>query len=78
MRLCGDMGPNMGTTINKIACAFNERKLNNASHIYSSIIYGLRSPAGHASMTGHDKPCCSRDPTAQDLTKEATVISKFP
>ncbi|MPC27331.1 hypothetical protein E2C01_020498 [Portunus trituberculatus] len=34
MHLGGDMGPNMGTTINKIACV--KRKLNSASHIYSS------------------------------------------
>ncbi|MPC89873.1 hypothetical protein E2C01_084835 [Portunus trituberculatus] len=32
MRLRGDMGPNMGTTINKVACAANGGKLNNASH----------------------------------------------
>ncbi|MPC17411.1 hypothetical protein E2C01_010267 [Portunus trituberculatus] len=32
MSLGGDMGPNMGTTINKIACATNGRKLNSASH----------------------------------------------
>ncbi|MPC60910.1 hypothetical protein E2C01_054970 [Portunus trituberculatus] len=36
MHLGGDMSPNMGTTINKIACATNGQKLNNASHIYSS------------------------------------------
>ncbi|MPC37189.1 hypothetical protein E2C01_030663 [Portunus trituberculatus] len=36
MRLDGDMGPNMGTTINKIACVTNGRKLNSASNIYSS------------------------------------------
>ncbi|MPC82226.1 hypothetical protein E2C01_076876 [Portunus trituberculatus] len=34
MRLGGDMSPNMGTTINKIACAPNGGKLNSASHIY--------------------------------------------
>ncbi|MPC89722.1 hypothetical protein E2C01_084681 [Portunus trituberculatus] len=28
----GDMTPNMGTTINKIACATNGRKLNSAFH----------------------------------------------
>ncbi|MPC79029.1 hypothetical protein E2C01_073540 [Portunus trituberculatus] len=33
MRLGGDMGPNMGTTINKIACATNWRKLNSTSYI---------------------------------------------
>ncbi|MPC65270.1 hypothetical protein E2C01_059403 [Portunus trituberculatus] len=33
MKLAGDMGPNMGTTLYKIACATNGRKLNNASHI---------------------------------------------
>ncbi|MPD04963.1 hypothetical protein E2C01_100678 [Portunus trituberculatus] len=32
MRLGGDMGPNMDSTTNKIACATNERKLNSASH----------------------------------------------
>ncbi|MPC46137.1 hypothetical protein E2C01_039846 [Portunus trituberculatus] len=32
MILGGDMGPDMGTTINKIACATNERKLNSASY----------------------------------------------
>ncbi|MPC30133.1 hypothetical protein E2C01_023392 [Portunus trituberculatus] len=36
MRLGGDMAPNMGTTICKIACATNGRKLNSASHMYSS------------------------------------------
>ncbi|MPC41064.1 hypothetical protein E2C01_034645 [Portunus trituberculatus] len=36
MRFGGDMGPNMGTTINKIACATNRRKLNSVSHMYSS------------------------------------------
>ncbi|MPD05414.1 hypothetical protein E2C01_101154 [Portunus trituberculatus] len=34
MRLGGDMDPNMGTTINNIACATNGRKLNSASHIF--------------------------------------------
>ncbi|MPC66829.1 hypothetical protein E2C01_060984 [Portunus trituberculatus] len=32
MRLGGDMGPNMGTTINKIAYATHGRKLNSTSH----------------------------------------------
>ncbi|MPC91608.1 hypothetical protein E2C01_086654 [Portunus trituberculatus] len=36
MRLVGDMGPNMGTTVNKIAYATNGRELNTASHTYSS------------------------------------------
>ncbi|MPC41453.1 hypothetical protein E2C01_035045 [Portunus trituberculatus] len=36
MRLGGEMGPNMGTTVNKIASATNGWKLNSASHIYSS------------------------------------------
>ncbi|MPC39239.1 hypothetical protein E2C01_032769 [Portunus trituberculatus] len=36
MCLGGDMDPNMGTPINKIACATDGRKLNSASHIYSS------------------------------------------
>ncbi|MPC38006.1 hypothetical protein E2C01_031504 [Portunus trituberculatus] len=38
MCLDGDMGPNMGTTINKITCATNGRKLNSASHTYYSSI----------------------------------------
>ncbi|MPC38230.1 hypothetical protein E2C01_031735 [Portunus trituberculatus] len=29
MHLGGDMGPNMGTTINKIACATNGQKAEN-------------------------------------------------
>ncbi|MPC41427.1 hypothetical protein E2C01_035017 [Portunus trituberculatus] len=33
MRLGGDMGPNMGTTISKTACAINWRKLNSVSYI---------------------------------------------
>ncbi|MPC36450.1 hypothetical protein E2C01_029908 [Portunus trituberculatus] len=32
MRLGGDMGPNMGTTINKNACATNGVKLTSASY----------------------------------------------
>ncbi|MPC23723.1 hypothetical protein E2C01_016784 [Portunus trituberculatus] len=32
MRLGGDMDPNMGTTINKTACATNGWKLNSASN----------------------------------------------
>ncbi|MPC89521.1 hypothetical protein E2C01_084472 [Portunus trituberculatus] len=32
MRLDGDMGPNMGTTVNKIACTSNGWKLVTASH----------------------------------------------
>ncbi|MPC18744.1 hypothetical protein E2C01_011639 [Portunus trituberculatus] len=32
MTLGGDMVPNMGTTINKIACSTNGRKLNSASY----------------------------------------------
>ncbi|MPC28898.1 hypothetical protein E2C01_022111 [Portunus trituberculatus] len=32
MNFGGDMGSNMGTTINKIACATNGRKMNSASH----------------------------------------------
>ncbi|MPC36514.1 hypothetical protein E2C01_029974 [Portunus trituberculatus] len=36
MHLGGDIGPNMGTTVNKIACATNGWKHNSASHIYSS------------------------------------------
>ncbi|MPC27195.1 hypothetical protein E2C01_020362 [Portunus trituberculatus] len=40
MRLGGDMGPNMDTTINKIAYATNGRKLNNASkHILLKYTY---------------------------------------
>ncbi|MPC40217.1 hypothetical protein E2C01_033772 [Portunus trituberculatus] len=39
MRLGCDMSPNMGTTINKIACVTNRRKLNSASHIYSLQVY---------------------------------------
>ncbi|MPC72806.1 hypothetical protein E2C01_067120 [Portunus trituberculatus] len=35
MRLGGDMGPNMDTTINKIACATDGRKMNSASNKYS-------------------------------------------
>ncbi|MPC68292.1 hypothetical protein E2C01_062490 [Portunus trituberculatus] len=31
------MGLNLSTTINKTACATNGRKLNSASHIYSSM-----------------------------------------
>ncbi|MPC78983.1 hypothetical protein E2C01_073494 [Portunus trituberculatus] len=38
MRLGGEMGPNMGTTINKIACTTNGQKLDSASHIYSSSV----------------------------------------
>ncbi|MPC53939.1 hypothetical protein E2C01_047842 [Portunus trituberculatus] len=41
MRWGGDMAPNMGNTINKIACATNRWKLNSATHIYSS-----RTPTG--------------------------------
>ncbi|MPC35263.1 hypothetical protein E2C01_028682 [Portunus trituberculatus] len=33
MRLGGEMGPNMGTTINRIACAANGWKLDSTSHI---------------------------------------------
>ncbi|MPD05767.1 hypothetical protein E2C01_101531 [Portunus trituberculatus] len=32
MSFGGDMGPNIGTTINKIVCATNGRKLNSTSH----------------------------------------------
>ncbi|MPC65759.1 hypothetical protein E2C01_059895 [Portunus trituberculatus] len=32
MSLGGDMGPNMGTNINKIACATNGQKLNSTSY----------------------------------------------
>ncbi|MPC46023.1 hypothetical protein E2C01_039731 [Portunus trituberculatus] len=32
IRLGGDMGPNMGITINKIACATNGWKLDNTSN----------------------------------------------
>ncbi|MPC86235.1 hypothetical protein E2C01_081056 [Portunus trituberculatus] len=42
MRLGGDMGPNMGTTIDKIAYATNGRKINSASQIYSSRVTGLQ------------------------------------
>ncbi|MPC73475.1 hypothetical protein E2C01_067805 [Portunus trituberculatus] len=41
MCMGGDMGPNMGTTINKIACATNGRKLNRAFHIL--FMYAYRS-----------------------------------
>ncbi|MPC98446.1 hypothetical protein E2C01_093817 [Portunus trituberculatus] len=33
MRLGGDMGPNMPTTINEIACVTNGRKLNSALQV---------------------------------------------
>ncbi|MPC56086.1 Methionine aminopeptidase 1 [Portunus trituberculatus] len=36
MCLGGDMGPYMGTTINKITCTTNGQKPNSGSHIYSS------------------------------------------
>ncbi|MPC30051.1 hypothetical protein E2C01_023304 [Portunus trituberculatus] len=32
MSFKGDMGPNMDTTINKIACTTNGQKLNRTSH----------------------------------------------
>ncbi|MPC39144.1 hypothetical protein E2C01_032666 [Portunus trituberculatus] len=38
MNLGGDKGPNMGTTINKIACATNGLKLNSASYILFKIM----------------------------------------
>ncbi|MPC58211.1 hypothetical protein E2C01_052207 [Portunus trituberculatus] len=39
MSLGGDMGPNMGNTINKIACTTNGRKLNSASHTLFKCAY---------------------------------------
>ncbi|MPC15565.1 hypothetical protein E2C01_008361 [Portunus trituberculatus] len=36
MCLGGDMDPNMGSTVNKIACTTVGRELNSASYIYSS------------------------------------------
>ncbi|MPC40164.1 hypothetical protein E2C01_033719 [Portunus trituberculatus] len=39
MRLGGNMGPNMGTTINKIACATSWRKLNSASQTLFKCAY---------------------------------------
>ncbi|MPC47279.1 hypothetical protein E2C01_041021 [Portunus trituberculatus] len=44
MRLGGDMRPNMGTTINKIACATNGRKLNSASHTLFKCVYRRYRP----------------------------------
>ncbi|MPC82836.1 hypothetical protein E2C01_077522 [Portunus trituberculatus] len=38
------MGPNMGTTTNKIACATNGRKLNSASHTLVKCAYGRYKP----------------------------------
>ncbi|MPC38992.1 hypothetical protein E2C01_032511 [Portunus trituberculatus] len=48
MHLGGDMGPNMGTTINKIAGATNGRKLNSTSYVYSSIFF----TSGFPSLSG--------------------------
>ncbi|MPC55977.1 hypothetical protein E2C01_049926 [Portunus trituberculatus] len=42
MRLGGDIGPKMGTTMNKIPCATNGQKLNSASHIYLFFKYSYR------------------------------------
>ncbi|MPC23385.1 hypothetical protein E2C01_016430 [Portunus trituberculatus] len=39
MHLGGDMGPNLGTTINKIACTANRWKLNSGSHILFKYTY---------------------------------------
>ncbi|MPC13563.1 (E3-independent) E2 ubiquitin-conjugating enzyme [Portunus trituberculatus] len=44
MSFGGDMSPNMGTTINKIACATNGRKLNNASHTLFKCAYRRYRP----------------------------------
>ncbi|MPD05406.1 hypothetical protein E2C01_101146 [Portunus trituberculatus] len=44
MSFGGDMGPNMGTTINKIACATNERNLNSASHTLFKCAYRRYRP----------------------------------
>ncbi|MPC99191.1 hypothetical protein E2C01_094590 [Portunus trituberculatus] len=44
MSFGGDMGPNMGTNINKIACAINGRKFNSASHTLFKCAYRRYSP----------------------------------
>ncbi|MPC56594.1 hypothetical protein E2C01_050558 [Portunus trituberculatus] len=41
MRLGGDMGPNIGTTINKIACITNRLKLNSTSHTLKVYLQAL-------------------------------------
>ncbi|MPC74118.1 hypothetical protein E2C01_068466 [Portunus trituberculatus] len=64
MRLDGDMAPNMGTTINEVACATNGRKLNSASQIYSSSV-----PTG---AIGHNVK------KKKSHTTEDTFIVKYP
>ncbi|MPC57260.1 hypothetical protein E2C01_051238 [Portunus trituberculatus] len=44
MYLGGDMGPNMGTTMNKTACATNGWKLNSASHTLQVYLQAAPSP----------------------------------
>ncbi|MPC54891.1 hypothetical protein E2C01_048820 [Portunus trituberculatus] len=44
MSFGGDMGPNMGTTMNKFACATNGRKLNSAFHMLFKCAYKCYRP----------------------------------
>ncbi|MPC88277.1 hypothetical protein E2C01_083177 [Portunus trituberculatus] len=52
MRLDGDIGPNMSTTINEIACYTNGWKLNSACHTYFSSM--------RTGVIGHNKKKESR------------------
>ncbi|MPC85980.1 hypothetical protein E2C01_080789 [Portunus trituberculatus] len=70
MRFDGDMGPNMGTTLNEIAYTTNDWKLNSASNTLQVIFRSDRP--GYKKICSSSSNSCSRSSNSSSSSNRSS------